>query len=270
MQMRHALALLIAAAGCLFSPPSLRSEVTIAAAISLKPVLESARPALAQAAGEPVTFAFGASGTLAAQIRQGAPVDLFLSADRPTAEALAAAGAADKATLTVIASNQLCLVRPKNGPAIAGLVDLTSPAVKRVALGEPKVVPAGEYARQALAGMKLWEPLQTAGKLVTAENVAQVMTLAERGEVEAAFVYKTDALAARNVVTVAAVDPALHAPIEYLAVRVTASRNPAAARVLTAFGEKPFADALRQAGFSPPPATRPATRPAAEDRPPAR
>jgi molybdate transport system substrate-binding protein len=221
--MRLFLLAAVAVMSTLFAVPTARAEVVVSAAISLKSVLEAAQPELEKVAGEKVTFNFGASGTLAGQIVQGAPVDLFISADRATVERLLSAHAAAAESVKVIAGNVLVLVAPKRSAAPAKVADL--PEVKRVAVGEPKVVPAGVYAKEALVALKLWEPLEKAGKLVTCENVAQVVTLVDRGEVEAGFVYRTDALAAKNVRVVAEVDPALHGKIEYVSAVVTASKK---------------------------------------------
>src|SRR5690349_12181898 len=100
------------------------AEVTISAAISLSGVLENVRPILEKAAGDKVTFTFGASGTLAGQIQQGAPVDLFISADRGNVDKLLAAKAVDAASVRVIAENELVLVQSKNAAPLSGFGDL--------------------------------------------------------------------------------------------------------------------------------------------------
>ncbi|HVS71310.1 MAG TPA: molybdate ABC transporter substrate-binding protein [Phycisphaerae bacterium] len=194
-------------------------EATVSAAISLKPALDEAKPLLEKAAGTSVTFNYGASGTLANQIRQGAPVDLFLSADRATAQKLVDSGDGDGKTMAVIATGQMVLVVPADNPAkITGFGDLSAKA-KKVAIGEPKVVPAGAYAKETLAALKLWDGLDKAGKLVMGENVAQVLAFAARGEVDAALVYATDAKSAGEKVKVVATAPGdSHDPIEYLGV----------------------------------------------------
>ena len=122
-------------------------------------------------------------------------MDLFISADRATADKLVAANAGDKATRTVVAGHSLVLVVPKaNAESPASpktFADL--PKVKKVAVGEPKAVPAGAYAKEVLTKLKLWDDLDKAGKLVTGENVAQVLALVQRGEVDAGIVYAADA-----------------------------------------------------------------------------
>lgn len=243
------------------------ADVTISAAISMKGALERAQPELEKIAGEKITFNFGASGTLVGQIQQGAPVDLFISADRPTAERLVTAGAGDKATLTVVAGNALVLVVPKDKAASPtspkAFTDL--PKSGKTAIGDPKAVPAGAYAKEVLTLLKLWDELEKGGKLVTAENVAQVLALAQRGEVDAGIVYATDAKAAADKVTlVATADPASHAAIEYMSVVVTATkRRDVAIKVQQHLLSPAVQATLKEFGFTAPPAPRPASAPAA-------
>jgi len=245
---------------CIAPALRLRADVTLAAAISLKPALEKARPDLEKAAGEKITFTFGASGTLASQIQQGAPIDLFLSADRSTAEKLAAANAADKASLHVFAGNELVLIfSPLSSSAPPkSLADI--PRLKSLAIGDPKIVPAGAYAQQLLTSLKLWDTLDKTTQLVTAENVAQVLSFVSRGDVEAGIVYASDAKAAlpapptRATIVVATADPTLHRPIEYVSVIVSASQNKtAAAKIQQALTGEKVQSTLKAFGFTPTP-----------------
>lgn len=229
-------------------PGAARGEVVISAAISLRAALEKAQPHLEKESGEKVSFNFGASGILAGQVQQGAPIDLFISADRATIERLVAARAAER--VQVVAGNVLVLVEGKNSAAgMKQVGDVTR--ARRVAIGEPRVVPAGVYAREALMALKLWEGLEKAGKLVTCENVAQVLTLVNRGEVEAGFVYRTDVVAGSQARIVAEVDAALHGKIEYVSAVVMTSRNKAGAEKAQAAlaGEKVRA-ILKEQGFA--------------------
>jgi molybdate transport system substrate-binding protein len=251
----------------MFLAQSAFADVTISAAISLKGALERAQPELEKIAGEKITFNFGASGTLVGQIQQGAPVDLFISADRPTADRLVAAGAGDKATLAVITGNALVLVLPKDKAASPAspkaFADL--PKAGKIAIGDPKAVPAGAYAREVLTQLKLWDELEKGGKLVTAENVAQVLALTQRGEVDAGIVYATDVRAAADkVALIATAGPAMHSTIEYVSVIVTATRRrDAAIKVQQHLLSPAVQTAFREFGFTAPPAPRPASAPAA-------
>ena len=231
------------------------ADVTISAAISLKAALEKAQPLLEQAAGEKVSFNFGASGTLAAQIQQGAPVDLFIAADRPTVQKLLDAKAVDPASVKSIAGNELVLVNSRLSSALkpAAFSDLLK--LSKLAIGDPKVVPAGAYAKETLTALKLYDPLNNAGKLVTAENVAQVLTFVQRGDVDAGIVYATDAQAATGIDTVATADPASHSPIEYVSALVAnTTHHAAAAKAQQAFSNDKVQSILHDFGFTPPPA----------------
>ena len=239
----------------LFFTAAARADVTVSAAISLKAALEKAQPELEKAAGEKVVFNFGASGTLLAQIEKGAPVDLFISADRATADKLVHDQAGDKASEQTIASNALVLIvyggLTDAAQIPAGFADLMK--VRNLAVGDPKVVPAGNYAKEVLTHLNLWDSLDKAGKLVTAANVAQVLTYVERGDADAGIVYATDAANAKGVKVVATADPALHDPIDYVSVVVSASgHKDAAAKVQAALlGDKSQA-AFHGVGFVPP------------------
>jgi molybdate transport system substrate-binding protein len=247
----------LALAMLLFSTVTMRplhAEVTISAAISLKDVLEQARPLLEKAAGDKVTFNFGASGTLAGQIRQGAPVDVFISADRANVTKLVEEKVCDQTSVRVVAENAMVLIvpdKPRAGaPAISEFADLAKEGVKRVAVGEPKVVPAGAYAKETLTNLKLWETLQKRGVLVMGENVAQVLAFVDRGEVDAGLVYATDARAVKHVKVVATAGAKLHTPIEYVGAIVSATRNRVAAeRVEKALASDDVKKIFAAAGF---------------------
>lgn len=191
-------------------------EFTISAAISLKSALEKARPELEKAAGMPVQFNYGASGTLCAQILRGAPVDLFISADTQNVETLKKENATLAGTEKILVRNDLVLVTPANAPAIKALSDLGGDSLKKLAIGEPKIVPAGKYAQQTLTHLELYEGLQRANKLVMGENVAQVLAYVERGEVDAGLVYRTDARNSAKVLIADVAPDSSHEPIVYV------------------------------------------------------
>ncbi len=193
------------------------------------------------------------------QIQQGAPVDLFISAGNKEVKALAAAGLVDIATRQVVAGNQLVLIVPKdfaNPPA--KLEDLLDDRFKHVAIGEPKVVPAGQYAMQTLKSAGLDEKL--APKLVMAENVRQVLSYVMRGEAEAGLVYSTDATAAGDSVRIAIrVDESTHDPIVYPAVIVKAGHHSLAEQFLSYLAGDKGRQVFLAHGFTTP-TTQPATQ----------
>ena len=209
---------------CLAALPGFASaqQLTVSAASSLTDAFkeigarfEAGRPGVA------VRFNFAASGVLLQQIVQGAPVDVFASADQETMDRGAAQKLIAADTRRDFASNALVLVTPPVSP-VKSLRDLALPAVKRIAVGKVASVPVGRYTQQALESAQLWPALNP--KLVFADNVRQVLDYAARGEVEAGFVYRTDA------VTVGG-----HAPVAYPAAVVADSKQAALARNFVAF-----------------------------------
>lgn len=260
--MRH-LPLLILLAICW--PPAARADsVTVSAAVSLRDVLTEIAPPDTQGIGAELKYNFASSGQLMGQIREGAPVDVFISASAKEVDALITDGLADAATRVVVAGNKLVLVVPADSSADRAptkFEDLASDSVKRLAIGDPNTVPAGDYAKQVLSNLKLFEALKS--RLVYGMHVRQVLDYVERGEVDAGIVYKSDAVASDDKVRVAATaDPSLHQPIEYVAVIVKASRNRAAAeRFLGLLSTKRAKEKFEGHGFTP--ATQPATDDAA-------
>jgi molybdate transport system substrate-binding protein len=176
--------------------------------------LQAALPALVERyrRAHPVDVqpAFGSSGQLAAQIRQGAPFDLFLSADLAFVRDLAADGTVQPESVRPYTRGALVLaVHPEAGAAIAGLADLARPEVKAIALANPDFAPYGQAGRQALERAGLWDTVHA--KVVRAETVRQALQFVETGNAEAGLVGR--AIAAAPGVRVIDVDPALYDPI---------------------------------------------------------
>lgn len=234
-------------------------QITVSAAISLKEAIAQAAAEFEKASGDHVQLVFGSSGQLAAQIENGAPVDLFISAAQKQVDDLKTAGLlAGRAR--VIARNSLVLIAPADAASTPrDFKDLAAKDVVKVAIGDPKTVPAGQYAMQTLEALHLREPLTP--RLVYGLNVRQVLDYVERSEVSAGIVYGTDARQAGDKVkVVATADPAWHAPIVYPAAVVKGSAHAAAAERFVDYlrGEKGQA-ALIHHGFAA--AELPTTRP---------
>lgn len=227
-------------------------QLTVSAAASLTDAMreigtrfEAAKP------GVTVRFNFAASGALVQQIIQGAPVDVFASADQETMDRGVAQKVIDPATRRDFASNTLVIISPVQGaPNLSRLADLSKPEVKRIAVGKPATVPVGRYAQQALTAAQLWAPLEP--KMVFADNVRQVLDYVARGEVEAGFVYRTDAQIMKDKVRVA-FTAAGHSPITYPVAVVADSRQAALAREFGAYLNSTEAQAiLARYGFGKP------------------
>ena len=178
--------------------------------------------------GTKIVCNFAASGSLLQQIAQGAPVDVFASADQKTMNQAQEKGLIIPASRKNFVSNILVLIAPgKIESALAGLGDLALPEVKRVALGNPETVPVGRYTQEALTKAGLWETLKP--KFIYGESVRQVLDYVSRGEVDAGFVFATDAaIAKEKVKTVIEVQG--HQPIVYPVALVAASQKKALAQ----------------------------------------
>ncbi|WP_298233958.1 molybdate ABC transporter substrate-binding protein [uncultured Azohydromonas sp.] len=209
-------------------------QLTVSAAASLTDAFreigtrfEAVKP------GTTVRFNFAASGVLIQQILQGAPVDVFVSADQETMDRGVKEKVLDAATRRDFTSNSLVMVTPMAGaPTLSRIADLTRPEVKRVAIGKLATVPVGRYTKQSLEAAKVWEAVEP--KFVFADSVRQVLDYVARGEVEAGFVYRTDAELMKDKVRVV-LTARDHAPVTYPAAVVTDSRQPALAREFVAF-----------------------------------
>lgn len=219
-------------------------ELTVSAAASLtdalkelKPVYEGAHP------GVTLQFNFGASGALEQQITQGAPADLFFSAAVKNMKSLVDQQLVDPADQTIVLVNELVVVAPadaKTPPAALG--DLTAGTIRHIGVGEPETVPAGSYAKEALTGAGLWQPLQP--KLVQAKDVRQVLAYVETGNAEAGFVYKTDAMTSTKSKVAFAVERSAYTPIAYPAGVVKATKHTKEARELYAYLQTQEAQAI--------------------------
>jgi molybdate transport system substrate-binding protein len=227
-------------------------QVTISAAISLKEALTDIAHLYQAQSHNTVDLNFGASGTMAVQIQQGAPVDLFISAGNKQVDALLAAGLADPASRQVVAGNQMVLIVPRdfaNPPT--SFDDLLEARFAHVTIGEPRTVPAGQYAMETLRSLGLDKKL--APKLVMGENVRQVLSYVIRGEAEAGLVYSTDARQAGDLVRVALkADESTHKPIVYPAVIVKAGHRDLARQFLDFMHSEQARQALLDRGFTVP------------------
>jgi molybdate transport system substrate-binding protein len=202
-------AALLALSGLLVRPwPAAAADaIVVSAAASLKNAFEEIGALYATLAGGPgPAFNFGASGDLMAQIKGGAPVDVFASAAAKDMDLLDAEGSLAPGTCVDFAANELVLVVPSASTAgCSSFADLAKPAIARIAVGNPKTVPAGRYAEEVFASAGITEAVRP--KRVLAENVRQVLDYVARGEVDAGVVYATDAAIHPEEVRVAAVAP---------------------------------------------------------------
>ncbi len=201
-------------------------EVTLSAAISLKEVVEElggrfqrSRP------GVVLRYNFGSSGELQKQIEAGAPVDLFISAADRQMDELERKGLILASSRRTFARNALSAIVPADsGLGVTRPGDLIQPQVQRIVIGNPKTVPAGQYAEESLRTLGIWDTLRS--KLVLAENVRQALEYVARGEVEVGFVYASDVTARKGRVKEAFRPPqSSYTPVTYPVAVVAGSRH---------------------------------------------
>jgi molybdate transport system substrate-binding protein len=201
------------------------SEILVSAAISLKGALEDIGSVYDERTGVRVRFNFGASGLLQRQIEAGAPVDVFASAAKKHMDELQSRGFIVDESRRDFAGNRLVIaVASRSNLRLESFADLTRQDISRIAIGNPKTVPAGGYAKEALEHLGIWKELEP--RLMYAENARQVLDYIVRDEVEAGFIYASDVtLASGKVETAAAVPDNAHSPIRYPVAVVQGSRN---------------------------------------------
>lgn len=225
------------------------AEVVVSAAASLtnafnelKPLFEKQHPGLV------IHCNYAASGALFRQIQEGAPADVFASADQANMDKAVAAGVVDAASRRDFVRNSLVLIVPRGGKRPASLKDLTK--FGRIAVGAPASVPAGRYAQEALQKAGLWDRLQA--QFIFGNNVRQVLSYVAQGEVDAGFVYATDARQQAAAVDVVMTVPG-HTPVLYPIAVVSTGKNPAMGQAFLDFVLTPEAGAvLARYGFERP------------------
>lgn len=184
----------------LASKPAMAGELTVSAASSLTNAFKDLSSQYGSKYPQTkVSLNFGASGALLQQIANGAPVDVFASADQETMDEAEKKNLIATKSRGHFAANTLMLVVPTSAPdKIKGLDDLKKSDVKRVAIGNPTTVPVGRYTKEALERNNLWSVV--AAKMIKTDNVRQSLDYVARGEVDAGFVYATDVLVMKEKV----------------------------------------------------------------------
>ncbi|MBD2567406.1 molybdate ABC transporter substrate-binding protein [Anabaena lutea] len=210
------------------------TNLLISAAASLKEVLEEIKPLYQQTQPNVnISYNFGSSGALQQQIEQGAPVDIFISAAKKQMDALEQKRYLLAGTRKIIAKNRLVLVVPKNVVGVSSFYNLKDEKIKKIAIGEPRSVPAGQYAQQVLEKLNIWKTVKP--KIVYANNVRQVLASVESGNADAGLVYKTDAKISNQVKVVVAADEKYHSPIIYPLAVLKRSKNVDAVKAFAQF-----------------------------------
>ena len=172
------------------------AEVNVYAAASLTDVLKEIAANYEKQSSDKIVFNFGASSLLARQIIQRAPADIFFSADEAKMDILQIGGLIANTRRDML-SNSLVIVVPNDSKLAIALPDDLLTKTQKIAIAEPRAVPAGIYTKEYLSGLGLWEKLKP--KIVPTENVRAALAAVESGNVDAGFVYKTDADISKKV-----------------------------------------------------------------------
>ncbi len=212
------------------SPATAQSNaILVSAAASLKEALEEVKSLYQQTRPNvKVTYNFGASGALQQQIENGAPADIYISAAKKQMDALQSKGLILADTRRNLLTNKLVLIVPKTSSGITSFRQLIDSKVKRIAVGEPRSVPAGQYAEEVFKNLGISQQIKS--KLVLGNNVRQVLSFVASGNADAGIVYATDAKISQQVKQVATAPANSHSPIMYPVAVLKSSKNAAAAR----------------------------------------
>lgn len=227
--------------------PAIAGEITISAAASLKEAVnEIAGKFVQKHPGTKITRNYAGSGTLAKQIESGAPADIFISANEEWMSHLKEKKLVAAASIDTLTRNTLVFAGATTRK-ISGMRDL--PSLDRIAIGSPKSVPAGEYAEEAMRKAGLEQQLK--GKLILAKDVRESMMYAERGEVDGAFVYRTDALLGKRAGILFTVPQQLYPRVSYpMALTTSGTKNREAADFLDYLKGREAKSVLSRYGFA--------------------
>jgi molybdate transport system substrate-binding protein len=240
------LAFILAAAAS--AVPAQRQEVLVSAAASLADVMDKISLNYEKRTAIRVVVNTGASNTLARQIAAGAAVDLFISADEAQMDLVRGEVVAN--TRVDLLSNQLAIAVPADRPrTLRSARELTDPAFRRIAVGDPAAVPAGVYAKAYLEKLGIWSVVSA--KAIPLSSVRIALAAVENGAADAAIVYRTDVMAAHGAVLALAIPAADGPRIVYPAAVIRSGRNrEAASRFLTWLRSDEAVKIFEAAGFT--------------------
>jgi molybdate transport system substrate-binding protein len=225
---------------------------TVFAAASLKTALDAVDAKWTAATGAAVTVSYAASSALAKQVEQGAPADVFVSADIPWMDYLADRGLIDPATRTDLLGNALVVVAPAGTTETVTIAPGTDLAAKigdgRIATGDVASVPVGKYAKAAFEKLGLWAEI--APKIAGTENVRAALALVARGEAKYGIVYATDARSEPKVTVVGTFPADSHPPIVYPIAALKGATNPTTAAYLAFLKSDEAAAIFAAQGFT--------------------
>lgn len=239
-------------------------RIIVLSAASAAPAVQDLATQFKDRTGTDIRVSVASSGTLARQIRRGAPADLYISASKMWIDQLIADGFLDEARTLPVARNRLVFVSPSDS-SNTSLINLSRPVDVanrlnggRLAIGDPAHVPAGTYAKDALQNLGLWPTVR--GRLARQSNVRAVLAMVERGETPLGIIYATDAALSDGVRLAAIIPASAHPPIVYSAAVLSSSTNPQATIFFRELTSSVGLDVFEQYGFGvtrPEPKTQP-------------
>ena len=218
-----------------------RPTLTLSVAASLQDTITEIEAAYKRDQAVEFRNNFGASGTLAREIEQGAPVDAFISAGSKPMDQLQSEGMLRESSRVDLLRNSLVLIAP-TGSNLKGFDGLIDKQVRTLALGDPASVPAGLYGRQTLEALHLFDKLQS--RIVLGKDVRQVLTYVETGNADAGLVYATDAGTSHRIQVVAVAPENAHDPIVYPIAEIKTTQSESTVRDFLAFLSSPAARAI--------------------------
>ncbi|RDD70741.1 molybdate ABC transporter substrate-binding protein [Paracoccus versutus] len=238
----------LAAALIALAPAAQADEITIFAAASLKDALDEIAATWQESHGDTVVISYAGSSQLAKQIQEGAPADLFISASSSWMDAVQESGGIDPATRRDLLGNTLVLVgtgKPAEAP-VTELPGLLGDG--KLAMAMVDSVPAGQYGKEALTSLGLWD--QVEGQVAQADNVRAALKLVATGEAPLGIVYGSDAVAEPGVGVVATFPVDSHEKITYPAAVTTGADTPQAAAFLDSLSQEPARSVFESQGFT--------------------
>jgi len=233
--------------------PAHGRDLTVFAAASLKNALDEVSRQYGHDIGSRVSISYAASSTLAKQIEQGAPADIFISADLGWMDYVAKRNLIKPGSRVSLLRNEIVLIAPaksaakieiKPGLPLGGLL-----GKNRLAMADPDYVPAGKYGKAALQKLGVWNSVSA--RIARGENVRAALNFVSRGEAPLGIVYRTDAAADKSVRIVAVFPPETHPPIVYPAALLKAGTHPGAAKFFGFLKSAAAAKIFAEHGFVP-------------------
>lgn len=225
------------------------AEVSVFAAASLTDALKDTAAAYEKQSSDKIVFNFGASSLLERQIEEGAPADIFFSADEAKMDTLASKGLVVSETRKSRLSNSLVIITSADSRLqITSPTELTNASIRRIALADPKAVPAGVYSKAFLEKEKLWQQIES--KVVPVDNVRAALAAVESGNIEVGMVFKTDAAISKKVQVACEIPAAIGPKISYpLAITKNAKQVESAKKFVDYLNSDAAANIFEKYGF---------------------